>query len=468
MDLTENLDLPFIMPSQAQKHVTHNEALRMLDALVQCAVVSADLSEPPADPAAGERHIVAGGATGAWAGRDGRIAAWQDGAWAFLTPQSGWRCHVADRNALWVHDGAAWAPLPAPAEQDDLAHVGINAAADATNRLAVSAPASLFTHEGSDHRLKINKASQTDTASLLLQDNWQGRAEIGLAGNDDLAVKVSADGAAWHEAMTVDRATGRVVFPSGGVREMLFAARTYHVDPAGSDAADGLSPETAFATLQKAVDAALALDANGREVTIQLADGTYTAGASMSRPMFDGGTLKLAGNAASPSSVLISAGTGTALMADAAGAKLRVEGVKFAGQVGVWARYGAVVLMRGENAFGACTARHVGADNAGYVEIIGATTIEGGAQQHLYATANGNILMAGSTVTLTGTPVFSSAFAYSQMTGIVSAYSNSYSGAASGVRYRVSMNGVIFVSGAGETVFPGNAAGTALSGGQYG
>ena len=34
-ETTPNLNLPFIMPAQAQKHVTHNEAIELLDAIVQ-------------------------------------------------------------------------------------------------------------------------------------------------------------------------------------------------------------------------------------------------------------------------------------------------------------------------------------------------------------------------------------------------------------------------------------------------
>ena len=33
-DITTHLLLPYILASQAQKHVTHNEALRLLDAMV--------------------------------------------------------------------------------------------------------------------------------------------------------------------------------------------------------------------------------------------------------------------------------------------------------------------------------------------------------------------------------------------------------------------------------------------------
>jgi hypothetical protein len=86
---------------------------------------------------------------------------------------------------------------------------------------------------------------------------------------------------------------------------------------------------------------------------------------------------------------------------------------------------------------------------------------------HLFANQNGHILMTKSKVTLTGTPAFSNAFAVAQYTGLVSAYSNRYSDAATGVRYRASGNSVIFVSGGANTVFPGDAAGVVTGGGQY-
>jgi hypothetical protein len=86
LENTPNLDLPYISPAQAQKHVTHNEAIRMLDALVQLCVRDRHLTAPPESPAEGDRHIVAAGATGEWNARDGQIAAFQDEGWAFYTP----------------------------------------------------------------------------------------------------------------------------------------------------------------------------------------------------------------------------------------------------------------------------------------------------------------------------------------------------------------------------------------------
>lgn len=109
MDTSSNLDLPFIMAAQAQKHVTHNEALRALDAVVQLMVLDKDLGSPPILPTEGARYIVASGAAGAWSGQEGKVTAWQDGAWAFYAPREGWLAWAADEDALYVWTGAFWA-----------------------------------------------------------------------------------------------------------------------------------------------------------------------------------------------------------------------------------------------------------------------------------------------------------------------------------------------------------------------
>ena len=109
MDTTPNLALPLIAAAQAQKHVTHNEALRALDAIVQLTVLDKDLSAPPGSPAEGARYIVGPSPTGAWAGQTDRIAAWQDGAWAFHAPHEGWLAWVADEDRLYIWSGTAWA-----------------------------------------------------------------------------------------------------------------------------------------------------------------------------------------------------------------------------------------------------------------------------------------------------------------------------------------------------------------------
>ncbi len=110
-EITAHLALPFIMASQAQKHVTHNEALRLLDGIVQLSVLDRDLTAPPASPAEGARYIPASGAAGAWTGWDGSVAYWVDGAWMRLLPASGWLAWVVDEAQAIIWTGSAWVPM---------------------------------------------------------------------------------------------------------------------------------------------------------------------------------------------------------------------------------------------------------------------------------------------------------------------------------------------------------------------
>jgi hypothetical protein len=213
MPETTHLGLPFLAAAQAQKHVTYNEALLRLDALLHLSVLTRGLSEPPAILEEGARYLIGEAAAGAWSGHPGEIAAWQDGAWSFFSPKPGWRLWIDDEAALVIYANASWVPL---VEETTLtSRLGISANADDYNRLVVSAPASLFNHAGAGHQLKLNKSSAQQTASLLFQTGYSGRAELGLAGDDHLHVKVSADGASWVEAIRIDNASGVVAFPGG-------------------------------------------------------------------------------------------------------------------------------------------------------------------------------------------------------------------------------------------------------------
>lgn len=204
-DATPRLALPLLAAAQAQKHVTHNEALAVLDRLVH--LVATDLRDAaPASPAEGASHLVGPAASGAFAGHAGALATFADGAWRFDAPALGWLCWLEAEATAVVFDGTAWRDLK-PRSADRL---GIGTTADATNRLAVASPAVLLGHAGNDMRVKVNKAAAANTASLLFQTGYAGRAEIGTTGDDKLHVKVSADGSAWTDALVIDPATGRV------------------------------------------------------------------------------------------------------------------------------------------------------------------------------------------------------------------------------------------------------------------
>jgi hypothetical protein len=118
-DTSTHLGLPYLLAAQAQKHVTHNEALRLLDAMVQLSVLDRTRTTPPASPADGDRHLVASGATGLWAGWDLNVAFWVDGVWLRLVPRPGWLVWIAAEQVFVVWNGSAWDPVGVPQDVSD-------------------------------------------------------------------------------------------------------------------------------------------------------------------------------------------------------------------------------------------------------------------------------------------------------------------------------------------------------------
>jgi hypothetical protein len=603
---TPNLGLPFIEGSQAQKHVTHNEALRILDAAIQVAVLDLTRTAPPSSPAEGERHVVAAGATGAWAGQANAIATWQDGAWAFLVPRTGWCIWSVADNVVFVFDGTHWRDQrDLPVTLDNAVHVGINTTASSPNLLSVKSNAALLTainlaDGGSgDARLQISKESAAKTASVFFSDAFSGRAEFGLVGSDAFKLKVSADGSSWVEAFNIDQTTGNLSLPRGlaltgvisppqitanqndynpagiataavlqlssdasrtlsglaggaegrvvslvniggqpivlpdestsssaanrfalgtsltvaarqaamlrydgtaarwrliagatgllaaannlsdlastaaaranlGVREQLTANRTYYVRTDGSDSNNGLANSSggAFLTIQKAVDTVAALDLSIYNVTVQVADGTYGGTVVVSAPWVGSGTVTLQGNTSTPANALLSTGASDCITVFSGGT-LTVTGFKLTNTGSFLLHANSGLIRFSLLTFGACGSQQVRVSDGGRMSAIGNYTIDGSAINHWSALVNGIIRVQSRTITLTGTPAFSGAFANAELNSTMLLNSNTFSGAATGPRYSAANNSVISSGGAGATYLPGNVAGSTSTGGQY-
>ncbi len=208
---SSRFNLPYLAPAQAQKTVTHNEALQVLDALTQLTFVSVGDTVPPIAPALGDSYALGVGASGDWTGNTaGTIATRIENAWMYHTPLEGWRGWDIATAQLLGFQGGSWTPLDSTSDM-----LGINATADAVNRLTVRSAASLFTHEGGSHQMKINKASASDDAGFVLQNDYTTHGLMGLFGTNDLTAKVSPDGTSFYNAFEASAATGEVNFPQG-------------------------------------------------------------------------------------------------------------------------------------------------------------------------------------------------------------------------------------------------------------
>lgn len=167
---TANLQLPFLAVGQAQKHVTVNESLRRLDAMVQLSVVSATTTAEPGAPTDGQVWIVPSGKTGThWASfTNWALAYYRDGAWEQIMPREGWTAYVKDTDLLLHYTGSAWA-LFAPGKVLTLSAqyrlVG-RSSSGAGAAEEITASASVFTFLGSADQAAMRTNMGLGTAAV--------------------------------------------------------------------------------------------------------------------------------------------------------------------------------------------------------------------------------------------------------------------------------------------------------------
>jgi hypothetical protein len=306
-------------------------------------------------------------------------------------------------------------------------------------------------------------AMATNTALVRSGGNI---AALAFAASTFFARLVSGD------IVAATPAQGRTLF---SVREKLTAVRTYYVRTDGSDSNDGLANTAggAFLTIQKAVDVVAGLDLGGFVVTVQVGNGTYTGAVVFKdpvNPVIQGCILQ--GDTTTPANVVISTTSLTAVQASGSTA-WKIQGFKIT-TGGSGFRPALFVTDKGilyyQNIdFGAVVAGspQIYISGRGAALASGNYTISGGGSQHIYCDFHGFSYVDNITITYTGTPAFTAETVNANSLGCVRWSSVTNSGACTGQRYDVSVNGVIQTFGGGANAINGNAAGVTATGGQY-
>jgi hypothetical protein len=263
--------------------------------------------------------------------------------------------------------------------------------------------------------------------------------------------------------------TGTYTIGNSTISESNFlsANRTYYVATTGSDSNDGLSPSTPFATIQKAVNVISTLHLNGYTVTIQIADGTYNVSSITLKNPASGfgvaGQLIINGNSTTPTNVVIN-GTGDTFSATQLNCVWRLQNFKVTSTARCIMAMQSGLQIRRIN-FGTSSSNYhlVSIYNA-FVDIIENYTISGSAVGHYYIAYSGVLRFFGSyTCTISGTPNFSEAFLYAIFGGNALLWSVTYSGSATGYKYKVESNSAVRCN----ATLPGSIAGITSTGGQF-
>lgn len=255
------------------------------------------------------------------------------------------------------------------------------------------------------------------------------------------------DGVRWNAIL--------VSYNSLAAREKLTADRTYSVP---GD----------FSTPQEAWDhIADNIDGSGFVATIQLADGTH-AGINSDKGVLGFGYLgvKVRGNASDRTAVKISTtGVSSIQFFETGGpVSLGIYDVTFESITSgdhVFAASDLVYVGLFNVKFGACAGVNLRAYNNAEIDILSNFEIAASPSSGIFATVNAGAIIAyqGLTVTLTGTPNFANGFAYANG-GQILIQQNTYSGAATGVRFQAVNQGMIDLGAGGTlTTLPGNVDG---------
>lgn len=200
MATTNNLGITLVEQSQSQKEVTVNDAVKLIDAILNTGVIDKDLTTPPGSPATGDVYIPATGATGAWAGKDNQIA-WYDASWRFLVPKEGLTLWVKDEDKLYSYSGTAWVSTIEALSTPQFARIGLGTAPHATHIINLFGPSALI-NGSAGFFLQMNKANAAQNLEFIFQQGFVTYAELGLLGDNELTLKTS-DGTNFYIAWKI-------------------------------------------------------------------------------------------------------------------------------------------------------------------------------------------------------------------------------------------------------------------------
>lgn len=354
--------------------------------------------------------------------------------------------------------------------------------ANAALASATTANTDLIPHVGTNTALK---AKATTSYTTIIRDGFTTAGDGGAATYTSSNVACTLNAGAGDNGSQVQSADGKcwiadLKYPLD-VRIWGKSTTDFYATPLGADVTGYCLETNATCSQQHALDRAQKFWVGSSGISVvHIAAGTATSG------LVCAGAVPGAANGTTvPGNIwIVGAGPTNTIIADASAApaaiiasdscRLTLQDLKVtsANGSGLFPQYGAVIGTYTGFQIGATHSGQFHVEQDGTIAISAGYTISGGAPAHLECVLGGRITYseATMTVTLTGTPAFSTAFADFADSGC-GAYINSnfvsFSGAATGSRFKVARAASIRTEGGSGTYLPGNALGTLIDGGNY-
>ncbi|WP_407971472.1 hypothetical protein ACJ51O_08205 [Burkholderia pyrrocinia] len=260
----------------------------------------------------------------------------------------------------------------------------------------------------------------------------------------------------------------------GQVRLRLTANTNFYVNAStGSDSNNGLTSGTAWATLQRAWNVIQQnYDVAGFVATVNVASGSYAPVA---------GIGAVVGSISASSFQFVATGAATITNTSLTACFYATGGAQYTFS-GPWTLInnntgastaqasgaGSILVQGAGVTHGASAGSHFLANVYGQVQVTGNYTVSGSSGSHCNAANAGSLgINSGVTVTLSGTPAFSTAFAQANGLSQISAGGVTFNGTATGTRYISQSNSIVNSNSGGANYFPGNAVGATNTGGIY-
>lgn len=502
-------NLPLLVPNQGAKELTHNEAITQLEGICIGSVFDLGIDEPPGSPDEGLTVIVGDNPTGVFVGHTDAIAHFYNNSWKFYNPQDGWVVTVARYSYQpfvfsepegWryqLFDDGALTSLESISHRA-VSDLGLNSppANVYTDLLVIVGDTPVGVFEGQTNKIAhyyngkwFFYQPRTGWVVNITQYNYQpfvfdgvqwkyqinnSEASVDLEAVDDRVATLLQPGTGITldyndiaHTLTIASTVAGSEGNANSTRELLIANRTYHVSPTGSDNNTGLASNIAFQTIQKAVNVAASLDLSIYDITITLADGTYSESITL-KGLVGSGKVIIQGNGTTPSSVLVASGVSNSFAFASKSGLYLIKDLKITntGAIAIYAKSGGSIHFSNID-FGSC-GRHLVAHQGGIIESVGNYQVSGGAINHMTVWDNGIMQTDSKTITFNTNPSnFSGEYLYCN-TGVAVVFGCTFNNIVyvTGKKFTVEQNGVINAGG-NINFLPGTIAGSTKTGGQY-